>query len=98
MGDTRIQDLTRSRIPPVRHDEFAREFIGRVSHGITGYYDLAAIRQAIAKASFIAPTSAIPCPAMSKAVPCAGVVIGTHRPPAIVTPRSNPRSFKAICP
>ena len=31
---------------------------------------------------------------ISKAVPCAGVVIGTVKPPDTVTPRSKPNAFK----
>src|SRR4051794_2209556 len=57
-----------------------------------------AISQAMRKASRIAPGSATPLPAMSKAVPWAGVVMMAGRPPATVTPRSNPSSFIAICP
>jgi hypothetical protein len=35
---------------------------------------------------------------MSKAVPCADVATGIGSPAAIVTPRSNPVIFMAICP
>ena len=56
------------------------------------------IRQAISNAWRIAPTFALPCPAMSNAVPWAGVVIGIGRPPCTVTPRENPISLIAIWP
>jgi hypothetical protein len=46
----------------------------------------------------VASTLALFWPVMSKAVPCAGVVIGIGNPPWIVTPLSNPNSLSAICP
>src|SRR5262245_60452627 len=49
-------------------------------------------------AARVAPTDAIPRPAMSYAVPCAGVQIGKGKPPRSVTPRSKPISFIAIWP
>ena len=49
-------------------------------------------------ACVIASALALPCPAMSKAVPCAGVVIGAGKPPATVTPRSKPSSLTATWP
>ncbi len=48
------------------------------------------IRQAISNAWRIAPTFALPCPAISNAVPWAGVVIGIGKPPCTVTPRRSP--------
>ena len=39
------------------------------------------ISQAMSNAARVAPTSAVPVPAMSKAVPCAGVVTGNGMPP-----------------
>src|SRR5262249_35369996 len=49
-------------------------------------------------AARVASTDAIPWPAMSYAVPCAGVQIGKGKPPRSVTPRSKPISFIAIWP
>ncbi len=40
----------------------------------------------------------MPRPAMSNAVPCAGVVNTVLSPPLTVTPRLNPLSLVAICP
>jgi len=59
---------------------------------------LCPIRQAIWNAWAMAPTFALPLPAMSNAVPWAGVVIGIGRPPCTVTPREKPISLIAICP
>ena len=56
----------------------------------------APMRAAIASAFCIACVFAMPRPAISYAVPCAGVVIATGRPPWTVTPRSKPINFIAI--
>ena len=56
------------------------------------------MRQARSKALNMAPGLALPAPAMSYAVPWAGVVMGMGRPPCTVTPRSKPISFIAIWP
>jgi len=58
----------------------------------------APMRAAMVNALRSACGSAIPRPVMSYAVPWAGVVIATGRPPCTVTPRSNPISFIAIWP
>ena len=55
-------------------------------------------RKTSRKASRMGPTLAIPFPAISKAVPCAGVAMGFGRPPWSVTPFSKPMSFMAIWP
>ena len=57
-----------------------------------------AMRAASSSAARVAPTLAMPWPAMSYAVPCAGVQIGNGKPPISVTPRSKPISFIAIWP
>ena len=57
---------------------------------------VAPIRHASANAFCMAPVLAMPRPAMSYAVPCAGVVMEIGRPPGTVTPLSNPISFIAI--
>src|SRR6185312_15783740 len=57
--------------------------------------DIAAAKSSAAR---VAPMFATPLPAISYAVPCAGVVIGNGKPPISVTPRSNPISFIAIWP
>src|SRR5690606_6621242 len=59
---------------------------------------LRAIFAASSKAARVAPMFAMPFPAMSYAVPWAGVRTGMANPPSIVTPRSKPMSFIAICP
>ena len=56
------------------------------------------MRQAISNAWRIAPGLALPCPAISNAVPWAGVVMGIGKPPCTVTPREKPINLIAICP
>ena len=59
-------------------------FVPRVPHNrVCGcvYCQLLTMLQAISKAAVIALTSALPEPAISKAVPCAGVVTGNGMPP-----------------
>src|SRR5262249_30702898 len=63
-----------------------------------GHRRASTMSQAMRNASHMAPGAADPFPTMSKAVPCAGVVMIAGRPPATVTPRSKPSSFIAICP
>ena len=54
--------------------------------------------QAVRKALRAGSGRAVSAPAMSYAVPWAGVAIGTGSPPSTVTPRSKPSSLIAIWP
>lgn len=59
---------------------------------------LSAIVTATSNAFCVLVTAARFFPAISNAVPCAGVATGIGRPPCTVTPPSNESSFMAICP
>ena len=80
-----------------RSRNIRRIFWSARSHGLTTISSSlkacdslrAAIRAAIPKAARIGSAFGTPLPAISKVVPCAGVVIGAGSPPGSVTPREK---------